>query len=277
MKIKHLWIFILMFAFLTSCDLDKKENDLETLISYMKRLNRNDLGKIIEGSGFKAEIIYKNKKGNYQPLTFNSCYNGFINAGYDKKFSYQFCKYLLYTALNKVLEKRTNQLEPEVKALIEEYRNYIKDKENTLEIIKKIALYSIPLFFAFTGLIIGIGIYKLMNLKEREEKLNEKTLEVETGLKLYTQEKEEEARKIVADAKKEASGIIERAQEEAEYIKAKAYEKGYAEGQEKHKREFKSLRNKISAVKSIFKTYPQLNECFKKITGWDFEKWLKER
>ena len=44
-----------------------------------------------------------------------------------------------------------------------------------------------------------------------------------------------------------------------------------------HKQELKSLRNKMSAIKSVFKTYPELNECFKKITGWDFEKWLRKR
>jgi len=62
-----------------------------------------------------------------------------------------------------------------------------------------------------------------------------------------------------------------------EYLKNQIYEKGVVEGQEKYRQELKNLRKKISAVKSIFKTRPQLNECFKKTTGWDFEKWLKER
>ncbi len=276
MKIKHLLIFLLAFVFLTSCELGK-DNNLETLISYLEKINRADLAKIIKGTNFRAEIVYQDEKGNYYPLTLNSCYNGFVDAGYNKKFSYQLCQYLLYTALKKVLEKRTNQLEPQVKALIEDYRNYMKEKEKTLETIKKITLYSIPIFFAFTGLIIGIGAYKLMNLKEKEEKLNQKILEVETGIKHYQQEKEEEARKIISDARKEASRIIEKAQEEAEYIKMQAYEKGYEEGQKRHKKELKSLRIRISAIKSIFKIRPELNDCFKKITGWDFEKWLKER
>lgn len=277
MKIKYLLIILLSFAFLTSCELDKKEENLETLVSYMEKLNRGDLSEIIKGFNFRAEIVYQDEEGNYYPLTLNSCYNGFVDAGYNKKFSYQFCQYLLYKALNKVLGKRADQLQPQVKTLIEDYRNYIKEKEKILETIKKITLYSIPIFFAFAGLIIGIGAYKLMNLEEKEEKLNQKILEVETGLKHYQQEKEEEAREIIYNAKREASKMIEKAKEEAEYIKMQAYEKGYEEGQGKHKKELKSLRNKISAVKSIFKTYPELNECFKKITGWDFEKWLKER
>ena len=257
--------------------MDKKESNLETLVSYMEKLDRGDLAEIIAGSGFRAEIIYKDKREKCHPLTFKNCYRGFVNAGYNKEFSYQFCKYLIYTALNKVLEKRADQLQPQVKALIEDYRNYIKEKEKILETIKKIALYSILLFFSFTGLIIGVGIYKLMNLRKREEELNEKVLKVETGLKHYQQQKEEEARQIIANATREASGIIERAEEEAEYIRAQAYERGYQEGQGRHRKELKSLRSKISAVKSIFRTYPELNECFKRITGWDFEKWLKGR
>ncbi len=127
------------------------------------------------------------------------------------------------------------------------------------------------------GLIVGIGIYKLMNIRAKEEQLKQRIYEVEEGLKHYKQEKEEEARQIIANATREASGIIERAEEEAEHIRTQAYEIGYQEGQQRHKKELKTLRTRLSAIRSIFKTRPELNECFKKITGWDFEKWLKER
>ncbi|HIE59816.1 MAG TPA: hypothetical protein EYP82_07835 [Hydrogenothermaceae bacterium] len=91
----------------------------------------------------------------------------------------------------------------------------------------------------------------------------------------YRKSKEAEIEEKYQQAEKEANQLIHEAKQEAEYIRDTAFNKGYTEGQEKHKKELKSLRNKISAVKSIFKTYPELNECFKKITGWDFEKWLK--
>jgi len=71
--------------------------------------------------------------------------------------------------------------------------------------------------------------------------------------------------------------LIKEAEQEAEYIKNIALERGYIEGKEKHKKELKSLRNRLSAVRSIFKKHPELNDCFRNITGWDFEKWLKER
>jgi len=88
---------------------------------------------------------------------------------------------------------------------------------------------------------------------------------------------QEESENIINSAKTQANQLIHEAKQEAEHIRNTAFENGYIEGQEKHKKELKSLRSKISAVKSIFKTHPELNECFKKITGWDFEKWLKER
>lgn len=279
MKSKKLLILLLFLGLLglSSCEIDKDEERLETLVSYMEKLKRGDLAKIIKGSGFRAAIVYQDEDGNYQPLTFDGCYRAFVNAGYDKKFSYQFCQYLIYTALNKVLEKRANQLEPEVRAFLKEYRQYIKEKEKLIEHIKKVVLYSIPIFFAIVGLIVGVGVYKLMNIKAKEEELKQKAYRVEEGLKLYKQQKEEEAREIVAKATREAEQIIDRAREEAEYIKGQAYERGYEEGREKHKKELKALRGRLAAVRDIFKAKPELNECFKQITGWDFEKWLKER
>ncbi len=277
MKAKKIILMLLAMMFIASCELDKKESNLETLVSYIEKLNREDLSKIIRGTNFRAEIIYQDEEGRYYPLTLAGCYKGFIDAGYNKEFSYQFCQYLIYTALNKVLKKRANQLEPQVKALIEDYRNYIKEKEETFETIKKIALYSIPIFFAFAGLITGMGVYRLMNVRKKEEEIEREIARQKEELELYKQKKEKEAKEIVARATEEAEQILEKAKEEAINIGRMAYEQGYKEGQEQHKRELKSLRSKISAVKSIFKARPELNWCFRKVTGWDFEKWLKER
>lgn len=277
MKAKKIILMLLATIFITSCELDRKEGNLETLVSYIEKLNIEGLSKVIEGKNFRAEIIYQDERGRYYPLTLAGCYEAFVDEGYNKEFSYKFCQYLIYKALNKVLKKRASQLEPQVKALIEDYRNYIKEKEKTLETIKKIALYSIPIFFAFAGLITGMGVYRLMNVKKKEEEIEREIAKQKEEIELYKQQKEEEARKIVARAKEEAEQILEKAKEEAIDIGRTAYEQGYKKGQEQHKRELKSLRSKISAVKSIFKARPELNWCFRKVTGWDFEKWLKER
>ncbi len=105
--IRLVWV-VLAVILIGGCEINEKGENLETLVSYMEKIKRGDLAKIIEGSGFRAAIVYKDKEGNYQPLTFDNCYRAFIEAGYDKKFSYQFCQYLIYTALNKVLERRAN-------------------------------------------------------------------------------------------------------------------------------------------------------------------------
>ena len=114
-------------------------------------------------------------------------------------------------------------------------------------------------------------------IKEAYQKAKEEIKQAEQKTVEFVREKKREAESLIQSSQAKADRIIRKAKEEAEYIRNEAYEKGYQEGQEKHKKELKSLRAKVSAVKSIFKTYPELNECFKRITGWDFEKWLKER
>jgi len=277
MKIRYLLVLLLAFIFLTSCEFREEESNLETLVSYLEKIDREDLSKIIQGANFRAEIIYQDEKGDFYPLTLKSCYDGFVSEGYSRKFSYQFCQYLLYTALNKVLEKRINQLEPEVRAFIEDYKNYIKKQEETINKIKEIAIWSIPIFFAFAGLIVGIGIYKLISVKKKKEKVEKEISHRREEIELYIQQKKGEAKEIVANAIEEASQIKKKAKEEANLIKEEASILGYKEGQMRHKKELKSLRTRLSAIKSIFKTYPELDECFKKVTGWNFEKWLKGR
>jgi len=128
--------------------------------------------------------------------------------------------------------------------------------------------------------IVDINNYKKSKKAEIEEKYQQAKVEIKEAEKKaieFVKEMQEESENIIDSSKTQTNQLIHEAEQEAEHIRNTAFEKGYIEGQEKHKKELKSLRSKISAVKSIFKTYPELNECFKKITGWDFEKWLKER
>jgi len=127
---------------------------------------------------------------------------------------------------------------------------------------------------------VKIDTYRKSKEAEIEEKYQQAKAEIKEAEKKaieFVKKKKEEAENIINSAKTQANQLIHEAKQEAEHIRNTAFKKGYTEGQEKHKKELKSLRNKISAVRSIFKTYPELNDCFKKITGWDFEKWLKER
>ncbi len=136
-------------------------------------------------------------------------------------------------------------------------------------IYEQIQAYFKYVLFTISVIVGGVLSYLMWKLFDVNSYKRSKEKEIK--------ELERKAMKLIEDKNKEAKKIIERAEEEAEYIRAQAYERGYQEGQERHKKELKSLRAKVSAVKSIFKTHPELNECFSRITGWDFEKWLKER
>ncbi len=130
------------------------------------------------------------------------------------------------------------------------------------------------------GGIVDIHNYKKKKEAELEEKYNKRKAEIKEAEKKAIkslQKIERKAEGLVKEAGKEAYRIVKKAKEEAEKIKKDASIKGYEEGQQRHKKELKILRTRLSAIRNIFKAYPELNECFKKITGWDFEKWLKER
>ena len=135
------------------------------------------------------------------------------------------------------------------------------------ELIYKI-IYAYFKYILFTiaviiGLVVAYSLYEFVSIDKYQKEREAEIKEVENKAIEFIKEKKYEAENIINSAKIQANQIIQKAKEEAEYIRNTVFEKGYTEGQEKHKEELKSLRNKISAVRSIFKTYPELKNAKK--------------
>jgi len=266
--------FLILVLFLYSCG--TRDSELETFIEYIEKDNK-EVAELIRNWKLDIKITYQDNAGNIHILTEDKCIKSFSEAGYNEKTSREICKYIFYKAYKSALKEKTNPIEMQLKLLVEDYKNYIKEKENTLETIKKIAIYSIPVFFGLFGLIVGFGVYRIIGIEQKEREIDNKFKQAETALLLYKQQKEQEANQILLNAKREASNIITKAKADAEHIKQEAYEKAYIEGQEKHKKELKTLRDRIAAIKGIFRSRSELNECFKKQVGYSFEEWLNKK
>jgi F0F1-type ATP synthase membrane subunit b/b' len=137
--------------------------------------------------------------------------------------------------------------------------------------------YIIGLISLIVGAVLAYLIYEFVDInnykKSKEAEIEEKYQRAKKEIK----EAENKAIRFLEEKRQEAERIMEQAREEAERIRNEAFKIGYEQGKEKFKEDFKLLKKRMTAVKSIFKHRQELNQCFKKITGWSFEKWLKER
>jgi len=140
---------------------------------------------------------------------------------------------------------------------------------------------------SLVGFFISIFVYKLFGIrgkeKEAEQKLKQATakakkilIEAEKQKEQLIEEGRKESQNIITQAKQQAQDILETAKREFIRFKEEGYQQGYKEGKEKHKQELKNLRKELAATKQIFKGNLQLQEIFKKITGWDYETWLRK-
>ena len=284
-------LFLFFFTvFLIGCDIEgttKAQEDLHTLVSYFEKLSREDLSKIIDGYGLEAAIIYKDRKGNIHKLTFRNCYYAVKRDYKDSKFAKQFCNYLLHTALRKVLENRQDYLKDEIELFIDEYRKHLEIINQRNYLIIKYFKYAAFITALLVGFFISIFVYKLFGISEKEKEAEQKLkqiaskaerilIESEKQKEQLIEEGRKESQNIITQAKQQAKDILETAKREFIRLKEEGYQQGYKEGKEKHKRELKSLRKELAATKQIFKDNLQLQEIFKKITGWDYETWLRK-
>lgn len=137
--------------------------------------------------------------------------------------------------------------------------------------------YLLFVIAVIVGGVIAYVVYEIVEVEKKKEQIEEEIKQEKAEAEEEISAKRKEIEAILRGAIQRAKQKVEEAEIEAKELRTAGYYKGYKEGQEMHKQELKSLRNKMSAIKNVFKTYPELNECFKKITGWDFEKWLRKR